>query len=77
MTGEISLPNVGFKITFTSPDETICSLYQKHFRTDSHIAIKNVSAVELKGFDCLVVPMNSGFGLKCSAGLTSNLLGYE
>lgn len=76
MPGETHFHHIGFKVTFTDPDESVCAVYQKHFRNDTNVGIKNESVKSLTGYDCLIVPLNSGFGLKNSFGLTSELLRY-
>lgn len=69
-------PRIGFTLTFFDPNESNCAIYQKIFRNDENVDIKNISIQETKGYDCLIVPMNSAFGIKSSTGFVHDILTY-
>lgn len=76
MTDLPNKPRIGFTLTFFDSNESNCTIYQKIFRNDDFVDVKNISIDETKGYDCLIVPLNSAFGIKSSTGFVNNILTY-
>jgi hypothetical protein len=65
------------KLTLADRSETVINTYQKYFYYDKNVEIKKKDVRELEGYDCLIIPSNSGFSAQHLTGFVRDLMKYK
>jgi hypothetical protein len=64
------------KLILADKSESVISTYQKYFYYDKNVETKKKDVRELEGYDCLILPSSSGFGIQHSTGFVRELITY-
>jgi hypothetical protein len=64
------------KLILADKSESVTNTYQKYFYYDKSVETKKKDVRELEGYDCLILPNSSGFGIQHSSGFVRELIRY-
>jgi serine/threonine protein kinase len=64
------------KLIIADKSESVTNTYQKYFYYDKSVETKKKDVRELEGYDCLILPSSSGFGIHHSSGFVRDLVSW-